>query len=138
MSFHLDARLGQDTLPVGRLELCDIRLLNDARWPWLVLVPQRSDCSEIFDLSNDEQLQLARETALISKMLQKNSSADKINTGALGNIVRQLHVHVIARFEGDANWPGPVWGFGTAERYSEAAARLLISQLQSEIKPHVF
>ncbi len=138
MNFHLDARLEQDTLPAGRLELCEIHLLNDARWPWLVLVPQRSDCSEIFDLNDDEQLQLARETALISKVLQKLTEAEKINTGALGNIVRQLHVHVIARFENDANWPGPVWGFGVAEPYSKVAASRLISQLQSEMKSHVF
>ena len=137
MSYCLDTRLENDTLLLGRLELCEIRLLNDARWPWLVLVPMRESCSEIFDLSEIEQLLLARETSLVSIALKNITLPSKINTGALGNIVRQLHVHVIARYENDANWPGPVWGFGNRQPYSRTKAKALITQLQDELKIHV-
>lgn len=133
MSYCLDTRLENDTLPLGKLELCEVLLLNDARWPWLVLVPMRDNCSEIFDLSEIEQLLLAKETGLVSIALKKICQPEKINTGALGNIVRQLHVHLIARNENDANWPGPVWGFGKRQPYGVEAAETLISRLQSEL-----
>ena len=137
MNYHLDSRLEKDTLLVGRLELCEIRLLDDRRWPWLLLVPMIDGMSEVFDLSVADQKTLAEETALASLALKKITRAEKINTAAIGNIVRQLHVHVIARNEGDANWPGPVWGFGQAGLYSVTTANKLISQLQSELNVHV-
>ena len=133
MNYSLDNRLQQATLPIGRLELCEIRLLNDARWPWLLLVPMRDGMSEIFDLSATEQITLTRETVLTSVALKKLARAEKINSAAIGNIVRQLHVHVIARNENDANWPGPVWGFGQAEPYARKAADKLTSKLQNEL-----
>jgi diadenosine tetraphosphate (Ap4A) HIT family hydrolase len=85
----------------------------------LILVPRRADITEIFELTPLDQVLLAFETELVAKALKEITGATKINVGALGNIVRQLHVHVIARFEGDANWPGPVWGFGRAEPYED-------------------
>ncbi|ABC88952.1 hypothetical conserved protein [Rhizobium etli CFN 42] len=118
--FTLDPRLGNDSTSVMVTGLCDLRLSRDARWPWLILVPRRADISEIFELTPLDQVLLAFETELVAKALKQITGATKINVGALGNIVRQLHVHVIARFEGDANWPGPVWGFGRAEPYEDA------------------
>lgn len=133
MPFKLDPRLNNDTLPIGQLELCEIRLINDCRWPWLVLVPMYDGLSEIFDLDPTQQDLLSRETSAVASMLKELTGAAKINTGALGNIVRQLHVHVVARQENDANWPGPVWGFGSPVTYDKKDAETLISKLQSEL-----
>ncbi|WP_454853162.1 HIT domain-containing protein [Rhizobium binxianense] len=115
--FSLDPRLENDSTGVMTIGLCDLRLSKDARWPWLILVPRRPAVTEIFELTPLDQVLLTFETELAAAALKKITGATKINVGALGNIVRQLHVHVVARFEGDANWPGPVWGFGSAEPY---------------------
>ncbi|WP_160010975.1 HIT domain-containing protein [Rhizobium sp. 18055] len=118
--FKLDHRLANDSVSIMRTSLCDIRMSKDCRWPWLVLVPQRAGITEIFELTPLDQVMLTFETEMAAAALKKVTGATKINIAALGNIVRQLHVHVIARFEGDANWPGPVWGYGTAEAYEDA------------------
>ena len=115
--FELDPRLAADTAKVGTLGLCTLLLMNDRRWPWLILVPQRSDVTEIHDLTPLDQTMLTFETSLTAKALKTFTGAEKINVGALGNRVAMLHVHVVARRTGDANWPGPVWGFGRAEPY---------------------
>ena len=116
--FALDDRLARDSEFLARIGLCELRVMNDSRWPWLVLVPQRPDISELFDLSPLDQSMLSVETNMVAAALKQVTSATKINVAAIGNIVRQLHVHVIARQEGDANWPGPVWGFGKAEPWN--------------------
>lgn len=116
-SFALDDRLNADTIPVLSLSLCDLRLMNDQRWPWLILVPRRPDLVELSDLTPLDQTMLTFESNLVAKALKSVTGCEKINTGALGNIVRQLHIHIIARNSGDAGWPGPVWGFGTREAY---------------------
>ena len=103
--FKLDRRLESDSDRVIQTGLCDLRLSKDARWPWLILVPRRTDISEVFELTPLDQVLLTFETEMVASALKKITGATKINIGALGNIVRQLHVHVIARFEGDANWP---------------------------------
>lgn len=118
--FEADARLAQDSELLTRIGLCELRLMKDARWPWLVLVPQRTDVCEMFDLTPLDQTMLTFEVNLVADALKRSTGATKINVGALGNIVRQLHVHVIARNEGDPNWPGPVWGFGNAEAWDDA------------------
>lgn len=108
--FELDSRLAADCIRVGRLPLSVLLLLNDARYPWFVLVPQRNDVSEVFQLPEPDQQQLWRESALLAEHLMQSFHADKINIGALGNLVPQLHVHHVARFRTDPAWPGPVWG----------------------------
>lgn len=125
-AFSLDARLAADTHHVDRLPLCELRLMNDARFAWLILVPRRAGMVEISDLDAAGQAQLWREANQASAALRAVAPCDKLNLGALGNIVRQLHLHVVARTEGDAAWPGPVWGSGRALPYEEAplAARL--------------
>ena len=133
-AFQLDVRLDADTLPVAELALCSLRLMNDERWPWLILVPRIAGASEMHDLSHADQMQLARETALVAKVLKTATNAEKINSAAIGNIVRQLHVHVIARSHGDANWPGPVWGFGTKTLYNADEAETLIATIRQHIE----
>lgn len=118
-SFVLDPRLQQDTVFITALPLSDLRLMHDRRWPWLVLVPRLSGAEEIHRLDARNQRQLYTEISRVAAALQKETGCDKINTGALGNIVRQLHVHIIARNAGDANWPGPVWGFGQKQPYEK-------------------
>ena len=117
VKFELDERLAGDSEHLTVLGLCDLRLMRDSRWPWLVLVPQRADIAEVFDLTPLDQAMITFEQNMVASALKKTTGATKINIGALGNIVRQLHVHVIARFEGDANWPGPAWGHGAAIPY---------------------
>lgn len=122
MSFELDPRLEADTIEIGDLGLSRVCLMNDARFVWLILVPRREGLAEIADLDRDERGALMEEIALASEALRALPGVDKINVGALGNIVRQLHIHVVARTIGDAAWPGPVWGSGAAEPYQEQEA----------------
>lgn len=115
--FELDRRLDSDSQPLMWLGLCELRVMDDSRWPWLLLVPQRPGIEEVHDLTPLDQAMLTFETNMVAQALKRVTGCTKINTGALGNIVRQLHVHVIARVEGDAGWPGPVWGHGLREPY---------------------
>lgn len=133
--FRPDERLVRDSDLVTRIGLCELRLMKDARWPWLVLVPQRPGASEVFDLTPLDQTMLTFETTLVAEALKKVTGAAKINIGALGNIVRQLHVHVIARSEGDPNWPGPVWGFGAAEPRSAEETKAFSAKLLDALTP---
>ena len=131
--FVLDTRLEADTLPIASLALCDVRLMNDARFPWLVLIPRRTGLVELTDLSTDEQSALWQEVNRAATALRAVAPCDKLNLGALGNIVRQLHVHVVARREGDAAWPGPVWGSGSAQPYAETSLAMLRYALQQRL-----
>ena len=118
-TFALDPRLAADTRRVASLPLCDVQLMNDARYAWLVLVPRRAGLIEITDLTEDDQAELWAEVNLAGRALRTVAPCDKLNLGVLGNIVRQLHLHVVARHEGDAAWPGPVWGHGKSKPYAE-------------------
>lgn len=131
--FVLDPRLAADTRPVASLPLCDVQLMDDARWPWLVLVPRRAGLVEIADLPGDEQALLWQEVNRAAAALRAVAPCDKLNLGALGNIVRQLHVHVIARVEGDAAWPGPVWGHGARVVYDDDRADTLMAALRHSL-----
>lgn len=115
--FELDPRLEADSQPVLWLGLCELRVVDDRRWPWLVLVPQRPGIEEVHELTPLDQAMLSFETNMVAKALKDTTGCSKINSGALGNIVRQLHVHVVARDEDDPAWPGPVWGFGARQPY---------------------
>lgn len=127
--FELDGRIARDSDLVTDLALCQLRIQNDSRWPWLVMVPERAGMTEIFELLPEEQALLSAEVNKVAAALKTVTGATKINVGALGNIVRQLHVHVIARFEGDPNWPGPIWGFGQAEPYGESQKQDFLNKL---------
>jgi diadenosine tetraphosphate (Ap4A) HIT family hydrolase len=133
IDFTLDARLQADTRPVTSLPLCEVLLMNDARYPWLILVPRHMGLVETLDLPSAAQLQLWQEINQVAAVLREVAPCDKLNIGALGNIVRQLHVHVIARKEGDAAWPGPVWGNGHAEPYQEDAMSARIELVREKL-----
>ncbi|WP_225775076.1 HIT domain-containing protein [Pseudomonas sp. Marseille-Q5115] len=115
--FELDPRLQADTWVLGDFPLCQLLLSKDANYPWLILVPRRAATTEIFELTEAEQAQLAVETAQLAEGVKTALKADKINVAALGNVVAQLHVHVIARYTADPAWPAPVWGKVPAVEY---------------------
>lgn len=120
--FELHPQLAADSLPVVDLQLCCVRLMNDARYPWLLLVPRRNGLRELIDLDPDAQRQLLAELDRASRVLQRLFAPDKLNLAALGNMVPQLHWHLIARNHGDEAWPAPVWGRGSALPYDDCAA----------------
>ena len=117
--FELDPRLAADTENIGMLGLSRVLLMRDARYPWLILVPAQPDLVEISDLSAADQTLLMTEITAVGEALADLYQPEKINTGALGNIGRQLHVHIVARHTGDPAWPGPVWGVGEAQPYGD-------------------
>ncbi|WP_017911330.1 HIT family protein [Xanthomonas sp. SHU 166] len=114
--FVLDPRLQADSAFVADGPLSQVRLMDDARFPWLVLVPRVAEASEWIDLDGGQQRLLLAEINQLSQLLRQEPGVHKLNIGALGNVVRQLHVHVLGRHPDDAAWPGPVWGSGTAQR----------------------
>lgn len=124
-AFSLDPRLVADTLAVGDLLLSSVLLLDDARFPWLVLVPRRPGLSELTDLSDDDASVLMGEIRTATRVMLALAAPDKVNVGALGNAVPQLHVHVVGRFRSDPAWPGPVWGHGTRRPYPAHAAAMM-------------
>ena len=121
--FSLDPRLAADTMLVGDLSLSRVLLMNDCRFPWLILVPRRPHRREIIDLSVAERAVLMEEVALCSTALNRLAAPDKLNIGAIGNRVSQLHIHVVARFATDMAWPDPVWGRGPPQPYEPEAGR---------------
>ena len=118
--FRLDERLASDSVFVADGPLSQVRLMDDARFPWLVLVPRVDGASEWIDLDGSQQRLLLAEINQLSRLLREQPGITKLNLGALGNIVRQLHVHLVGRHEGDQAWPGPVWGSGPAQRLEAA------------------
>lgn len=137
-AFRVDPAFEAGSAALGRLGLCEVRLQLDARYPWLILIPARAGLVELVDLSADERMQLFDEIARADAAVRAMGAAlsrpvEKMNVGALGNITRQLHVHVVGRRSDDPAWPGPVWGVGTAIAYTpseraaiEAAARSVL------------
>ena len=131
--FSLDSRLEAESDRIMWLGLCDLRVMNDRRWPWLILVPQRRGIEEIHDLTPLDQAMLTFETNMVSQAVKSVTGCTKINSGALGNIVRQLHVHVVARNEGDPGWPGPVWGHGKRELYADDDLRRFAERIKAAL-----
>ena len=135
--FELHPRLARDTFVIGDFPLSRLLLMNDASYPWFILVPRRADIVEIFELRHDDQLQLLKESSQLSMVLSRVFEADKLNIAALGNMVPQLHIHHIVRYRSDQAWPQPVWGRFPAQPYSKRALQEtcanLIEQLQDII-----
>lgn len=125
MTFKLHEQLQKDCLELGNFELCRLLLMNDSRYPWFILVPQRADIHEVYQLTDVEQLQLNKESIHLTQSLAELFSADKMNTAALGNIVPQLHIHHVVRYKADSAWPAPIWGVGEAVKYSESEIKRL-------------
>ncbi|VXC04886.1 Diadenosine tetraphosphate (Ap4A) hydrolase and other HIT family hydrolases [Pseudomonas sp. 8BK] len=128
--FALDSRLQQDTVWLGDYPLCSLLLMNDAQYPWFILVPRREDVSELFQLDAADQLQLWRETTALAEVLKDCFAADKMNVATLGNMVSQLHMHVIVRCREDAAWPAPVWGKHPAQAYAPEQLAALKARLR--------
>jgi len=128
--FTLDQRLQQDTLLLGDFPLCRLLLMNDANYPWFILVPRRDEVSELFQLDAQEQQQLWRESTELAEVLKDTFKADKMNVATLGNVVSQLHMHVIVRRKDDPAWPAPVWGKHPARPYSDEQVAALRSKLR--------
>lgn len=131
--FELDRRLERDSEPLMWLGLCELRVMNDSRWPWLLLIPQRNDVIEFHELTPLDQTMLTFEIALVSDGLKKATGCRKVNVAWLGNVVPQLHVHVIARNEGDPAWPGPVWGHAGPEPYRREDLHSFVSAIRSAL-----
>ncbi|MCC5976477.1 MAG: HIT domain-containing protein [Salinarimonas sp.] len=127
-AFSLDPRLEADTIALGDLELCSVRLMNDARFPWLILVPRRADIVELDDLAAQDSQQLMQEARIAVGVMRAVAAPDKVNVAGLGNVVSQFHLHVIGRFASDPAWPGPVWGHGTRQDYPAHGVQPLIDR----------
>jgi diadenosine tetraphosphate (Ap4A) HIT family hydrolase len=128
MGFTLDPRLAADTFPVASWRHCEVRLMDDARWPWAILVPRvPTDVVELHDLPDPSGVM--GEVLAVSRLIGAWPGVEKVNVGALGNVVRQLHVHVVGRRPGDPAWPGPVWGHGARAPYGPGEAEALIGRI---------
>jgi len=133
LAWSLHPRLEQDTAPVGDLPLSRLLVHNDANYPWLLLVPRRPEACEIIDLDEADRQQLMAEIAMASRVLKAVTMCDKLNVAAIGNVVPQLHVHVLARRRDDAAWPKPVWGTVPARAYDLAERERFVAALRCEL-----
>ena len=129
--FQLHERLAADTHNLGRSQLCEILLMNDRTWPWIILVPAVPDIREIYQLDKEQQERLLEESSTLSQGMMEIFGGDKMNVAALGNMVPQLHLHHIVRFEGDPVWPGPVWGKQPPVPYEDGE----LEQIKAKLKP---
>ena len=131
--WSLHPQLAIDTAPIGDLPLCRVLLSRDAQFPWLVLVPRRPQIMEIIDLDEAAQTQLMAEIAKVARVLREETRCDKLNVAALGNVVPQLHVHIIARRRSDPAWPRPVWGAVPPIPYEPQQMKTLVDTLRRKI-----
>lgn len=131
MDFKLDARLERDCILLGNFELCQVLLMNDTNYPWLILVPRISSVRETYELSESQRAILAEESNFVLKALAETFKADKMNLGALGNMVPQLHIHHIVRFKTDPAWPAPVWGKVETKPYSIGERDAVVAKLNA-------
>ena len=128
--FVLDSRLRNDTLVVGQLPLSSVLLSKDSNYPWCILVPRRNNIREIYQLERADRLQLLEESCILSEVMDGLFKPSKMNVAALGNMVPQLHLHHIARYENDPAWPGPIWGAATANPYTDKQGSKRLDELQ--------
>lgn len=132
--FQLHPQLEQDCEQLGRFTLCRLLLMRDANYPWCILVPERADVREIYQLREEDQIQLTRESARLAAAMARLFSADKMNIAALGNVVPQLHIHHIARHRDDPAWPAPVWGKLPARAYAPDALARMVESLRTALQ----
>jgi diadenosine tetraphosphate (Ap4A) HIT family hydrolase len=131
--FELHPQLAADSVTVTKLALSEVRLITDANYPWLILIPKRADIREIHRLTAADQQTLMQEIAHVADRLEAVTGADKMNVAALGNMVPQLHVHIIARFETDLAWPGPIWGVAPQKNYGPDALKVFVGKLRQAL-----
>lgn len=136
MDFNLHPALERDCVPLGRFDLCQALLMNDANYPWVILVPQLAGIREAYELSKKQQIQLLEESNFVLQVMSKAFDADKMNQAALGNIVPQLHIHHIARYKDDPAWPAPVWGKVLTRPYASDELKAMVTKLNQAFSNH--
>ncbi|MCK9637318.1 MAG: HIT domain-containing protein [Methylobacter tundripaludum] len=134
MTFQLHPRLKQDCIAIGRFELCRLLMMNDSRYPWFILVPERADLQEIYQLSKVERELLTEESSYLAENLAVLYKADKMNIAAIGNMVPQLHIHHIVRYRTDKAWPAPVWGKFDAVPYTESQIADNVTLIRDQLR----
>ncbi|MEE7625462.1 HIT domain-containing protein [Methylobacter sp. Wu8] len=134
MTFQLHPRLEQDCIAIGRFELCRLLMMNDSRYPWFILVPERADLQEIYQLSKVERELLTEESSYLAENLAVLYKADKMNIAAIGNMVPQLHIHHIVRYRTDKAWPAPVWGKFDAVPYTESQIADNVTLIRDQLR----
>ncbi len=132
--FELHPRLAADTIQIGDWPLCRVLLMNDAHYPWVILVPRRAGIREIYELASDDQQALLQESVRLGRTLMQCFGGHKLNVAALGNVVPQLHLHHVVRRVEDAAWPAPVWGRTPAQPYGEEALAQRIGLLCARLE----
>ena len=133
MSFALDSRLINSSLQIAAIDAFQIRLVNDKRYIWLLIIPEISDITELDDLDPKTQTALFQIASQLSSSVKSYFQADKMNIATIGNIVSQFHLHIVARKQTDATWPEPIWGKGTAEPYSDEEVSVMMAQMRKLI-----
>jgi len=137
MTFQLHPRLQQDCILVGRFQLCRLLMMNDSRFPWFILVPERIDVSEIYQLDQSSRQMLTEESSYLAEKLAELYRADKMNIAAIGNLVPQLHIHHIVRYRTDNAWPAPVWGKSAAVPYGEQQIAENLALLRNHLQGYL-
>lgn len=130
----IDPQIISDTLPVCRSQSADILLMNDCRWPWLILIPQQNNITELHDLTHAQRDAFMADVNQVSRVLQLETQCQSVNIAMLGNVVTQLHCHVVARSNGDPNWPRPVWGYQQSVAYSDNTPERLLAALKKSFR----
>jgi len=134
MPFILNTTLEKDCIQLGKLQLCRVLLMNDSQFPWLILVPEKSDITEIYQLSMQDQQLLMQESSFVAEQLAEIYLADKMNIAALGNMVPQLHIHHVVRYKSDKSWPAPIWGQFDALPYTEDKLLATVKKIKQVLK----
>ncbi|GAB3002447.1 HIT family protein [Psychrosphaera aestuarii] len=132
--FTLDHRIERDSILIADMPISQLRIQDDQRYPWLVLVPKIEGATEIHSLKAEQAQQLILESNAVAKALKAVTQCKKINIANLGNVVEQLHWHIVARFEDDLTWPGPIWGIGKAEPWDKKKRLAFVESLLKEIQ----
>ena len=136
MAFNLHPVLTEDCIYLGDFELCRVLMMNDSNFPWLILVPQVDGVREVFELSDHQQIQLMNESTFVLKALNDVFEADNMNQAALGNMVPQLHIHHVVRYEDDTAWPSPIWGKIAAKAYESAELEIMTTKMNKLLSGH--
>ena len=137
LEFELDSRLENDCITLGNFPLSRLLLMNDANYPWFILVPRRAEASEIYHLSAEDQVQLLHESSFLAENLHDVFDGDKMNIAAIGNMVKQLHLHHVVRYQGDVAWPAPVWGAKPAIPYTDEQIHSIYQKLELMLNDEV-
>ena len=133
-TFQLHPRLKEDCIAIGRFDLCQLLMMNDSQYPWFILVPRRADIKEIYQLSKSERHTLIEESSYLAENLATLYEADKMNIAAIGNLVPQLHIHHVVRYQSDKAWPAPVWGRFAAVPYTQQQIIDNIAQVKEQLR----